>query len=164
MIERVAYMPLPCSADKQGWGDTNKPKKVVVHAIAQIIDTDLDDYYAWNLLKRDGISAHALIDPDGVMIKCRKESQIAYHAKGFNQDTLGVEFLVKGFYTYESFLERIKTPWLTEEQYEVGQDLVRWWMKNYSIAKIDVVFHSEISPGRKFDPGKGFPNSFRETL
>ncbi len=164
MIENVAHMPLYCKADKEGWGDSNKPKKVICHAMAQIIDTDGDDYYAYNYLKMARLSAHALIEPDGMMIKCRKEKQIAYHAKGFNQDTLGVEFLVKGFYTYESFLERMKTPWLTEEQYDVGQDLIRWWMGNYNIAKIDVVFHSEISPGRKFDPGKGFPTSFRETL
>ena len=80
-----------------------------------------------------------------------------HHAKGFNATSLGVEFLVEGNHTYGTFAEAIRTPWLSDAQYETGIELVSGWVEDYSIETNNVLRHSDVSPGRKIDPGEGFP-------
>lgn len=151
--------------------ETNHPKMIVLHAMGQYIHANqnvLDYYSSKNLeLNRDyhapewlralGYSAHQLIDPSGIRIKCREDAQGAWHARGFNEDSLGVEFLAKGIHTYSSFSEMIKEQWVTDNQYESGILLVRYWMDTYDIAKDQIKCHYELSPERKKDPGTGFP-------
>jgi len=63
--------------------------------------------------------------------------------------------LVKGKHDYASFEKTIKNPYLTIEQYPSILAQCREWMKLYGIK--DVKRHSDVSPGRKIDPGSGFP-------
>lgn len=140
-----------------GFQRQSVPDMIIVHSMAQVIDSE-PDYEAWDLLNMMKLSAHALIHPDGLIVRCRNDNEGAYHAKGFNRTSLGVEFLVEGLHTYGSFLNRIKEPdWLTDEQYESGVTLLRDWIKKYSIKQPSIMRHSDVSPGRKFDPGDGFP-------
>lgn len=144
-----ARIPLEAGAGSQS------PSRIVVHAMAEYIDTDPQDYHAVEWLRKLGLSAHAFVTPSGVVIRSREDDQGAYHAKGFNTDSLGVEFLVPGVHTYPTFLDAIKKKYLTTIQYQAGVELVRGWRERHGIAMIDR--HSDLSPGRKLDPGRGFP-------
>lgn len=132
----------------------NDPKLIVVHAMGEYI-LDPDPIHAPDFLDKLGYSAHVLVSPNGDIFVCRETDEGAYHARGFNTNSLGIEFLVPGEHNYGSFLAAIKTDWLKHEQLESGATVVRTWMADYGIT--EVVRHSDISPGRKVDPGTGFP-------
>lgn len=142
---------------EHGGSSRNHPNKVVVHAMGEFIENGDADLPAWDLLKRLRFSAHVFVTPSGVIIRSRKDSQRAYHAKGHNSNSLGVEFLVPGVHTYGTFLAKMKTEYLHPAQYASGLGLVRGWVDKYSLRPSQIVRHSDISPGRKHDPGDGFP-------
>ena len=144
-----AYMPLSSGREKQ------YPQRIVVHCMAEYIDTDGRDYSAVEFLDKIGLSVHALITPSGVVIRCRDDGQGAWHARGYNTNSLGVEIMVPGLHTYESFLTAIKTRYYTPRQYEALKELCISWANTHDIVHIDR--HSDISPNRKHDPGDGFP-------
>ena len=145
----IVNKPLPSGATHQ------TPNRIVLHAMGEYIKTETGEQHAYDFLKNTGLSAHALICPDGTILKCREDNQGAYHARGFNKDSLGVEFLVQGVHTYDSFLKAIGKPYLTFEQHVSGVELLRQWCFTHAISLIDT--HSALSPGRKQDPGAGFP-------
>lgn len=130
------------------------PKRIIVHSMAEYVPGN-PNTHATELLRSLGLSVHALVCPDGSIIRCRQDWEGAYHAKGHNDNSLGVEFLVPGTYDYSGFLKRIKTPYLTPEQFAAGKYLVADWAKKYAI--LDIQRHSDVDPERKFDPGNGFP-------
>ena len=133
----------------------NTPKFIVVHCMGEFIEVGDCAEHAADFLLRQGLSAHVLVAPGGEVYRCRLDSEGAYHAKSFNTDSLGIEFLVKGEHDYDSFAKAIEKPYLDDEQYKAGVTQVREWLK---LHKIDmIVRHSELSPGRKIDPGEGFP-------
>lgn len=131
------------------------PNRVVIHAMGEYIFHEGRYKHAVDFLRDIGLSAHALICPDGTIIRCRSDNQGAYHAKGYNTNSLGVEFLVKGKHDYASFKKAISSYYLTFDQHCAGVELIREWCTKYDIASIDR--HSDLDPGRKSDPGKGFP-------
>lgn len=153
------------------WGGThiNHPKMIVVHSMAEYIRFPDKIRSAWYALDMMKLSAHALVNPNGDIIRCRANEHRAYHAGRMdngadgNVDSLGVEFLVKGEYDYGEWAARIREDWLTEEQFERGVALVKGWMLLYP--GIEVVRHSDIANSRKLDPGAGFPwQRFLEAL
>lgn len=115
---------------------------------------DPDPIFAPDFLEKLSYSAHALIVSNGDVMICRDEAEGAIHARGFNTNSLGVEFLVQGDHNYASFLEAIKTDWVTPAQWKSGIELIQEWKSRHNIREI--VRHSDISPGRKVDPGAGF--------
>lgn len=132
------------------------PHKIILHSMGEYILFDSGEKkHAYDFLKSIGLSAHALICPDGTVIRCREDNQGAWHAKGFNRGSLGVEFLVKGAHTYGSFKKAIKKPYITFEQHVAGVELLRDWCSSYTITSIEE--HRSISPKRKYDLGDGFP-------
>ncbi len=132
----------------------NTPNRIIIHAMGENI-ADGKIYSANKFLDKIGLSAHALVLPDGDVIRMRADTQGAYHARGYNLDSLGVEFLVQGIHTYGSFIEAIKTDYITSEQYDSGVELVNQMLYDNDIKHINR--HSDVSPGRKSDPGPGFP-------
>ena len=133
--------------------ETNNPTRIVIHSMGEFIRDD-KVYSARDFLDKLGLSAHVLIKPDGDIIRCRRDDQGAYHAREYNTDSLGIEFLVKGSHNYASFLEAIKTDYVTPEQYASGIEVVDIMINAHPIRSIDR--HSDLSPGRKTDPGAGF--------
>jgi AmpD protein len=133
----------------------NTPKLIVVHCMGEFL-LDPKPIHASDFLAKLGLSAHALIAPNGDVWVCRDDDQGAYHARGYNTDSLGVEFLVEGHHDYGSFLEAIKGDYITDVQWLAGVNAVKSWVEAYEIPKDKIVRHSDISPGRKVDPGKGF--------
>ena len=139
----------------------NNPELIIVHAMAEYIN-DPYPIFAPDFLEKYGLSAHALIVPNGDAMICRNDQSGAYHARSFNTNSLGVEFLVPGDHNYGSFIEAMKTDYVTQEAWRTGVELVSGWCKKWDIDPRDadkkkgVKRHSDISPGRKVDPGSGF--------
>lgn len=137
-------------------GGSQIPNRVVVHAMGEY----LESLHAVDFLKKYKYSAHALIAPNGDVYRCRLDDEMGWHAKGFNKNSLGIEFLVdlkpvKGEHIYRTFLNTIRKPYVTNEQLESGLNEVNGWIDNHLILNIDR--HCDLSPGRKIDPGEGFP-------
>jgi len=145
--------PLPHGAPNQ------TPRRIVVHAMAHQIDDEGKRVYAATYLDRVGLSAHILVAPDGTLIRCRQDCEGAYHAKGYNTDSLGIEVLVPNVYSYTPFVERIKEPWVGLRQLTATVDQVADWCREYGIKpeRGQLDRHSDIDPERKVDPGQGFP-------
>lgn len=135
-----------------------KPKRGVIHAMGEYIYHDGQWLRAVDFLEAIGLSAHALVEPSGRIIRCRNNNQGAWHAKaqGHNFKSLGIEYLVEGKHDITSLYEIIKEPYLKPQQYESGVEFVREeWVEGVGV--LDYVRHSMIDPLNKQDPGKGFP-------
>lgn len=130
-------------------------KRILIHSMAEYLELGDRDLHAADFLEQAGLSAHYLVTPSGVVIQTRQDTQGAYHARGFNEDSIGIEFLVPGVHTYATFLESIKKPYLHDQQYAAGVNLVSHLVNKYGIE--DIKRHSDVDPGRKKDPGEGFP-------
>lgn len=150
---KIANMPSIC-----GGPHPNNPKRIIIHSIGEFIDTEGRDYYCTDWLEYLKISAHAFITPSGVVIKTRNSNQRAYHSKGNNRDTIGIEFMVPGLHNYVTFSKAIRKLYLTDIQYKAGVEYVKFLMDGISLFQANMIFrHSEIDPSRKIDPGAGFP-------
>lgn len=133
----------------------NDPKIIVIHAMGEFIGGSGWKNHAVQYLDKIGLSAHGVGDPNGTIYECRLDGETAYHALGYNEDTLGYEFLVEGEHNYSTFLKAIDIPYLTTAQYDAG---VEWAIEKINMYDIEkVVRHSDLSPERKVDPGRGFP-------
>jgi N-acetyl-anhydromuramyl-L-alanine amidase AmpD len=143
MIER------PLHAGSQ----SNNPNLIVIHAMAEYIK-DPEPIFAPDFLENYGLSAHALIQPDGDILICRSSRTGAYHARGYNRNSIGIEYLVEGEHDYGSFVETIKTDYITPAQWNAGIELAVYYRDMFGIENIKR--HSDLSPGRKVDPGSGF--------
>ena len=135
-------------------GGEQAPNRIVVHSMGEFIKDGQDFLHAPAFLNEYKLSAHILVDHNGRVFQCRKDNEQAWHARGYNKDSLGIEFLVKGRHDYASFVKTIQEDYVTDVQFEAGLDIVRSWCEKYDIKNIDR--HSDLSPGRKVDPGTGF--------
>lgn len=133
-------------------GGIQNPRRLIIHSMSEHIN----GMYADEFLNSIGLSAHFLLCPNGDFIKLRKTHEKAWHAKGHNTDTIGIEVLVKGEYTYNQFVNIIKGAWVQEEQYNALIEMSKGIMDYYDIPKESVLRHSDIDPERKVDPGDGF--------
>lgn len=131
-------------------GGIHYPDTIVYHAMSEFID----GVHALDYLQIMGLSAHYLIEPYGNIIRTRNENLIAYHAKGHNRMTIGIELLIKGDLTYPEFINALKTNWCKPQQMKSVIWLVNDIMTRHDIKKH--VRHSDIDPKRKKDPGEGF--------
>ena len=144
-----------------------RPKTICLHSIGEWIHLDLKiakqlgiekrDYYCIEFLEAIGYSAHGVISPNGLFIKCRETRQGAFHAKNFNEDSLGLEFMVPGLHTLATMHRVIENPWLPDPEFTTGVEVVRGWKDEYNIRVQEIYTHEQLSPERKKDPGAGFP-------
>lgn len=134
---------------------TNHPTQIVVHAMGEFIRWKGKDWHATEFLKEYGVSAHVLVTPSCELVQCRKDHQGAWHARGNNSDSLGIEFLVPGVHDRITLRKTIKTKYLRPGQFERGRNHIIWWIRTWSIKRIER--HSVLDPKRKEDPGDGFP-------
>jgi N-acetyl-anhydromuramyl-L-alanine amidase AmpD len=131
---------------------------IVLHSMAQYLDTEPHDIGAYDFLKAQGLSAHALIDPAGNIIRTASDNDLCYHAKGHNSHSLGVEILVPGLHTYSTFIDTIAQPnWYTDAQYQAAIYLCVQWCLRHALDLDAIKTHATLSPRRKLDPGAGFP-------
>lgn len=161
----------------------NPPSGIIIHAMSEYIHHDaIDwitgynkmDYPEWipasQWLHIAGLSVHSFIHPNGIIELGQSTDKIAYHAGkskhnnlvGLNNYYLGFEILMEGKNLYNDFLEKMKTPWVTDEQFMAVFELCKQWMGDYHISVDNIVTHYQVS-GRdvrpddpKYDPGIGF--------
>tara|TARA_R110000751_G_scaffold281256_2_gene383801 strand:- start:220 stop:747 length:528 start_codon:yes stop_codon:yes gene_type:complete len=150
-----------------------RPVGICLHAMAEYLDLSPFDQHAYEFLKAQGLGAHYLITPSGDTLNCADPTEMCYHAKGFNRwegtrgdvGLIGIEILVPGCHTYGSFTDAIKEPgWCGMGQWHETVELVKALKEEYDLklwlkdgrTYPWLVRHSDISPGRKVDPGAGF--------
>ena len=103
------------------------------------------------------VSAHYFIDEKGKVLNLVPDDKRAWHAGAsywrgetdINSHSIGIELVNKGHeFGYEDF---------PPAQIRALVKLCRKLMKRHGIAAEGVLAHSDIAPGRKFDPGEKFP-------
>ncbi len=103
------------------------------------------------------VSSHYLIKRNGEIINLVPDLFEAWHAgvsswkhfKSLNKNSIGIEITNPGHqYGYKRF---------SKKQIFSLQKLLNILLKKYKIKKNYVLGHSDISPGRKKDPGEKFP-------
>jgi len=135
----------------------------VIHAIAEYIEFGDADLHCIDYLQHvTPYSAHYFITPSGLRIHTADETMMCAHARGANYGTIGIEIMVGGCHTYESFSRTIAKEWLTKGQRIAVIELIKDLRSRYGWGIDAFRRHSDISPGRKIDPGKGFP--FKDIL
>ncbi len=136
---------------------TVHPDTIVIHATAT--DTLADTFkYLIHSVAPNRVSAHYVIDRDGTVYALVDESQAAWHAgvsswnghTDMNNRSIGIEFQCPAVGERE-------LGDFTPAQIAAGISLCRDIMRRHQIAITNVVGHSDIAPGRKFDPGYHFP-------
>ena len=130
-------------------GGIQTPDRLIIHSMSEYIN----GMYADEFLASVGLSAHFLLCPNGSFIKLRRTHEKAWHAKGHNTNTVGIEVLVEGEHTYDEFLEKIKTDWVKPEQMEALIEMSNGIIFHYDMETKNVLRHSDIDPERKYDPG-----------
>ncbi|WP_170758573.1 N-acetylmuramoyl-L-alanine amidase [Ruegeria lacuscaerulensis] len=98
------------------------------------------------------VSAHYLIGADGMLWQMVREADRAWHAgagewhgqNDINSRSIGIELDNQGNHPF------------TEPQMAILEQLLPRIMKKWHIAPDGVIGHSDLAPGRKFDPGPRF--------
>ena len=103
------------------------------------------------------VSSHYLIKNNGEILRLVPDLYEAWHAgvstwknfKSLNQNSIGIEITNPGHqYGYKNF---------SSKQIFSLKKLLNFLIKKYGIKKDCILGHSDISPGRKKDPGEKFP-------
>ena len=125
--------------------DTSKVDKIILHHTG-----DSSARQTYTTLKSRGLSVHYIIDRDGTIYYAVDEQYLAYHAKGYNTGSIGIEIVNTGYADME----------YTEAQYESVKELIvdiasRW--PNISVDNEHVLGHFEADDrGWKWDPSPNF--------
>lgn len=139
----------------------NGPNGIIIHSMAEYVQGTYAPDYLWNI----DLSAHYFIEPNGNVIKgpapnirCRHAGRSEWGGqKWLNTSYVGIEVLVEGDHDYASYIEAIKDPASFKAiQYIKLARLVQDLAALYPIVPSNIVRHSDVSPGRKVDPGTGF--------
>ena len=109
------------------------------------------------LNKRNKVSAHYLIDPNGKILSLVEEKNIAWHAgisswkkdKNLNKNSIGIELQNTGVAgKYEKF---------NVKQIALLEKLIKDIQMRHGVSNSNILGHSDIAPDRKIDPGPKFP-------
>lgn len=109
------------------------------------------------LNKKNKVSSHYLVNPQGKIYSLVEEKNIAWHAgisswkddKNLNKNSIGIELQNSGVAgTYEKF---------SNMQILILEKLIKKIQAQYGVLNSNVLGHSDIAPDRKIDPGPKFP-------
>lgn len=134
-------------------GDVS-PRYIILHYTGTETAKEASDVY---MDKDGGLSPHYMVDVDGSVTQFVEESARAWHAgKSFwegeedlNSLSIGIEIVNGGHYKDH--------PEFPAEQIEAVIALCRQIIGRHDIKPINVIGHSDIATGRRFDPGPLFP-------
>lgn len=129
--------------------DGQRPELIVIHYTAMDSAQAAID---WLCNPEAEVSAHFVIAPDGQVTQLVAEEMRAWHAgvgswqgRGdVNSRSIGIELSNKGDHPFAA------------KQMETLEVLLRGIMQRWSIGPESVIGHSDMSPGRKIDPGPKF--------
>ena len=128
-------------------------KYIVIHYTGM---KSLKDAYSRLTNINSEVSIHYLISRKGIIYNLLCPRLKAWHAgesrwknnKNINDYSIGIELENKGHeYGYENF---------SKKQYLAINHLIQFLSFNFNIKNHDIIFHSDISPNRKKDPGEKF--------
>lgn len=148
--KQVDYKPSP------NIGGVITPQYLVIHYTAAKTENSA---ISWMLSKQGQVSAHLHIARDGHVVQLVPFNIKAWHAgqsswkglTGLNSYSIGIELQNDSVEDY------------TVKQLEINAEISKSLVRKYTLK--DVVGHSDISPGRKVDPGPKFPmNLFRDAV
>ena len=106
--------------------------------------------------KTSNVSSHYLISRDGIIINLLCPKFKAWHAGkskwkndlNINDYSIGIELENRGHdFGYSNY---------SNNQYKSLKRLINFLKINFYISERDIIFHSDISPNRKKDPGEKF--------
>ncbi len=106
--------------------------------------------------KHSNVSIHYLISQNGIIFNLLCPSYKAWHAgkskwknnTNINEHSIGIELENKGHeFGYTNY---------SKKQYYSLKNLIYFLKKNFYITDNNIVFHSDIAPNRKLDPGEKF--------
>lgn len=133
---------------------------IVIHAVGEYLDTGepgkLPQYCVDFLRSRDELP-HYLLTPSGIVLRAWGHKYLANHARGFNSESIGIELMLPGHWTYDSFVQELtsSSPTIRLEdnprRLNSLHKLLRELLELYPEARI--VGHAELDPSRKVDPG-----------
>ena len=164
LIKNVKYIQSPNFNERP---DENNIRLIVIHSISLppkeyggddvekffLNQLKISDHKYFDEIKNLKVSSHLYIKRDGEMIQFVPFDKRAWHAgessfngvENCNDFSIGIE------------LEGSDCDIFTIEQYQVLIDVTKKLMKEYPfISKDSIKGHSDISPGRKSDPGDKF--------
>lgn len=137
-----------------------RTRYVVIHAVGEYIDTgkpgEFSQYCVDFLRARDELP-HYFITPSGIVLRAWGHKYIANHARGYNSESIGIELMLPGHWTYDTFVKELTStaPEMRLEDNARRLDslhkLLGELLDIYPEARI--VGHAEIDPTRKVDPG-----------
>jgi len=118
--------------------------KIVLHTIEGSEDAGI----SWFRNPRAKVSAHYVVSYTGRVTQLMRDSDIAWHARGVNSSTIGIE--------NEGYSGR--NNW-TAAQISKLASLVRFLCERHGIAKTraNIIGHYQVDPARRNDPGRYFP-------
>lgn len=120
----------------------------ITHVVLHTIEGSAASARNWFKNPRARVSAHYIVDFDGSITQAVRDEDVAWHARGFNRNSIGIE--------HAGYAAR--NQW-TEAQYRASAALVRWLCDRYGIPKDrdHIIGHVEV-PGTRHrtDPGPHF--------
>lgn len=130
----------------------------VVHSMGEyVVGSDGVARHAPKHLDFSKLSCHAFCTPTGEIIQSVPTEFMAWHVKGHNSESIGLEFLVPGEHTWTTFLKAINGS--TDPYAEVQYRAAGWWfgtyMKQWGLELEDLVGHHHLN-SEKPDPGRAF--------
>lgn len=142
-----------------------QPRYIILHCIG------FEREKALSILTNDtdySVTAHFFIDQDGECVSLAPLDKIANHCgksrwkdqENLNPYAIGIELHAPdyaGAISHPDNLDWNKFDEYTEAQLVRLIKLLNYLVKNYSIKKENILYHSDIAPGRKTDPGPTFP-------
>ncbi|WP_294220805.1 N-acetylmuramoyl-L-alanine amidase [uncultured Shimia sp.] len=142
----ILHQPSPNFGERR---DGQRPELIVIHYTAMDSAQAAID---WLCNPEAEVSAHYVIAPDGHVTQLVAEEMRAWHAgvgswqgqSDVNSRSIGIELSNKGDHPFSA------------KQMDALEVLLRGIKKRWGIGPDGVIGHSDMSPGRKIDPGPKF--------
>ena len=142
-----------------------EPRYVILHCIGFLRGRAL------SILTEDpnvSVTAHFFIDQQGECVALAPLDKIAHHCgesywqgqKNLNPFAIGIELHAPDYAGAISHPDQLD--WNQLDEYTDAQlitliKLLNYLVKRFSIESQNILYHSDIAPGRKTDPGSTFP-------
>jgi N-acetyl-anhydromuramyl-L-alanine amidase AmpD len=123
---------------------TNTIDKIIVHVTDSEGKSAENWFHDHKAPRGSQVSAHYIIEKDGDIVQIVPENKTAYHCRGKNSDSIGIEFVGK--------LPNTKKGTLTKEQLESAYSIIPHLQNKYHIKDKAVQGHRDFSS--KECPGK----------
>lgn len=148
----MSYLKIP-SPNFNDRRDRQKPELIILHYTGTPSALEAEDIYR----QPDKVAPHYMIYGDGSIVQFVDEGKRAWHAgqgswgriDDINSASIGIEIWNTGHeYLFEDFLP---------DQIRALTKLLGDIRTRHDIPDYHILGHSDVSPGRKIDPGEKFP-------